>query len=172
MGILTLFILRQRRPKSSSSSSIQTTGAQPAATDNAVQAPHEFDSTGPACLTRDVRQTQTMKKCIVYIIDAISLMLAMTLGLFGPVGLCAAIWGGSILDTALGDPPMRTHPAFLVFIILIAPSMLLSAFGAIIAIIIPLHIKTCIPLGDRDHFFPRTLKYLADKTECLEKNGA
>jgi hypothetical protein len=30
--------------------------AEPAATDNAVQAPHEFESTAPACLTRNVGQ--------------------------------------------------------------------------------------------------------------------
>lgn len=87
-----------------------------------------------------------MTKLIVYFVDFLVMLVSMLMGIFGPAGLCALIWGSSILDTALGDPPQRTHPAFITFLLVMIPGMLIGACGAIAGIILPLHLRLDIPL--------------------------
>ena len=53
------------------------------------------------------------------------------MGIFAAAGICAIIWGEGILRTALGRPPDRSHPAFLLFGLLMVPGMLIGAVGGI-----------------------------------------
>jgi hypothetical protein len=61
----------------------------------------------------------------------------MLLGVGGAYGFCVQIWGTNILETALGSPPDRSHPAFWLSLILLVPSMLLGAAGALTLLILP-----------------------------------
>ena len=88
-----------------------------------------------------------MIKVIVYILDSVALLGSMLLGIFGAAGVCAAIWGSSILNTALGDPPQRTHVAFITFMVIMVPGMLIGACGAVSGIILPLHLRFRIPFS-------------------------
>ena len=55
----------------------------------------------------------------------------MLMGIFTAMGVCAQIWGGGILDTALGNPPDRSHPAFWLGLVVMVLGMLLSSLGGI-----------------------------------------
>jgi len=93
-----------------------------------------------------------MIKVIIYLLDLVAFLASGLMGIFGAAGLCAAIWGSSILDTALGDPPQRTHPAFITFMIVAIPAMVIGWCGAFSSVILPLHLLFDIPLsksGDR-----------------------
>ena len=61
------------------------------------------------------------------------------MGMFSSAGVCALVWGPEILNTALGSPPVRTHPAFWVFLALTVPSMLIGSAGAFFAVVLPLY---------------------------------
>ncbi|MGA2657603.1 MAG: hypothetical protein ABSH34_08785 [Verrucomicrobiota bacterium] len=80
-----------------------------------------------------------MTKLIVYLLDGVALAASMLMGIFGAAGLCAAVWGPSGLERALGNPPQRAHPAFVLFMAVMVPGMLVGACGALTAIILPLH---------------------------------
>ena len=79
-----------------------------------------------------------MTKIIAFIISLAALTAGMLMGVLAAAGLCARIWGSSILDTALGDPPELSHPAFITFMLVMIPAALLGAAGAIAGIMLPL----------------------------------
>lgn len=80
----------------------------------------------------------------------------MLMGFLGAAGLCALIWCSSILDTALGDPPLRTHPAFITFMLVMVPAMLLGAVGALAGVVLPLFAR----FGIRYKCSPKFAKFL------------
>ena len=80
-----------------------------------------------------------MKSFILSILGLVILIASMLMGIFGSAGFCAAIWGSSILDTALGPQPQHCHPAFITFMLIAVPGMLLGAAGALVGIIVPLY---------------------------------
>ena len=65
------------------------------------------------------------------------LLACMLAGIFAAAGVCAVVYGPAILDTALGKPPDRGHPAFWLFMILMVPAMLIGAAGAVFAVMLP-----------------------------------
>lgn len=65
------------------------------------------------------------------------LMACMLGGIFAAAGVSAFAFSSSVLDTVLGNPPDRTHPAFWVFIIVMVPGMLVGAAGAMFGVILP-----------------------------------
>lgn len=75
---------------------------------------------------------------IVRAVALFAVLLACMLGgIFAAAGVCAVVYGPSILDTALGRPPDRSHPAFWLFMILMVPGMLIGAVGAVFAVMLP-----------------------------------
>lgn len=58
-------------------------------------------------------------------------------GVFASAGFCVVIWGTSILDTALANPPNRSHPAFFTFIALMPVCMLIGFTGAFVLFFAP-----------------------------------
>jgi len=79
-----------------------------------------------------------MTKVIVFLFSFAALVAGMLMGVLAAAGLCARIWGSSILDTALGDPPELSHPAFITFMLVMIPAALVGAVGAIASIMLPL----------------------------------
>jgi hypothetical protein len=73
------------------------------------------------------------------------LMACMLGGIFAACGLCTYIYGPAILETALGNPPDRTHPAFWLSLVLMVPAMLIGAAGAIFAVILPVSARWRVP---------------------------
>jgi len=71
----------------------------------------------------------------------------MLMGIFSAAGVCALIFGSKVLDTTLGDSPDRTHPAFIIFMLLMVPGMIIGAIGGMFGIILPLYRKFRMPLG-------------------------
>lgn len=104
-----------------------------------------------------------MTKFIIYLLDFIALLASMLMGILGAAGLCALIWGSSILDTALGDSPQRTHPAFITFMVVMIPGMLIGACGAVSGIILPLHLRFRVPLSKSDGVGSRFLRAYATR---------
>ncbi len=88
-----------------------------------------------------------MIKPIISVVGLIGVTVSMFLGIFAAAGLCVAIWGSSVLDTALGNPPQRTHPAFITFMLVMASGMLLGAAGGVAAIMVPLYSRFGIRCG-------------------------
>ncbi len=82
-----------------------------------------------------------MTKLPVVLLSLVGLIASMLMGVLGSAGLCARLWGSSILDTALGDPPEISHPAFITFMLVMIPGTLLGAVGAIAGIILPLYAR-------------------------------
>ena len=85
-------------------------------------------------------------KTFIVIIAFIALLACMLMGIFSAAGVCALIFGSEILDTVLDDTPNRTHPAFITFMLLMVPGMLIGAIGAIFGVMLPLYRKFRIPL--------------------------
>ena len=104
-----------------------------------------------------------MTRFIIYLVDCIALIASMLMGILGAAGLCALIWGPSILDTALGHHPDRTHPAFIIFMLAMIPGMLIGACGAFSSIILPLHLRFRIPFLKSQGFESRFLRAYASK---------
>ncbi len=104
-----------------------------------------------------------MAKFIVYFADCVALIGSMLMGILGAAGLCALIWGPSILDTALGHHPARTNSAFITFMLVMIPGMLIGACGAVSGIILPLHLRFRIPFLKSQGFESRFLRAYASK---------
>jgi hypothetical protein len=106
-----------------------------------------------------------------YLIKAVAfivLLACMLLGLFAAMGLCAAIWGPSILTTALGNPPVLTHPASITFIVVLIPSMLIGAGGAIATIIVPLYAR--FPTAGDRSLFPLLRSYRRILSQAIDRH--
>lgn len=79
---------------------------------------------------------------IVRAVVLVAVVLACMLGgVFAAAGVCAWVYGPSILGTALGGPPDRTHPAFWLFVIVMVPGMLIGAAGAVFGVVLPVAAK-------------------------------
>jgi hypothetical protein len=70
------------------------------------------------------------------------------MGICSSAGVCALIWGVEILETTLGDPPVRTHPAFITFIILMVPCMIICVTGVFFLLVVPIFSKFHIRILD------------------------
>jgi len=95
-----------------------------------------------------------LAKTFVTLASFAALLACMLMGIFSAAGVCALIFGSEVLDTVLGDPPDRTHPAFMTFMLLMVPGMIVGAIGGTFGIILPLYRKFRIPLG-RSNEAPR-----------------
>ena len=87
---------------------------------------------------------EPMKHFLIIIIKITLFSVLVMSGLFGifaSAGFCGFVWGGDILDTALGSPPIRTHPAFITFIVLMVPLMILGYVGVYFTVIFPIIAK-------------------------------
>lgn len=90
------------------------------------------------------------------------LLGSMLLGIFAGTGVVAFIWGPTILDTALGDPPDRSHPAFGVCLLVMMPAMLVNAVGAIAGVIVPVSYAARIRMSvveGREYYRPLLRTY-------------
>jgi hypothetical protein len=63
------------------------------------------------------------------------------------IGLTASIWSPAVLNTALGNPPDRSHPAFWFFLAGLPPAMLLGFLGAFFGWVVPVCYLTGARLG-------------------------
>jgi hypothetical protein len=59
-------------------------------------------------------------------------------GIFAAGGTVAQVWGPGILETALGNHPDRTHPAFWVYLGLAIPGMVVGMAGMAAVVAVPL----------------------------------
>ena len=64
------------------------------------------------------------------------------------MGLTASLWGPAILDTALGNPPDRSHPAFWFFLAGLPPAMFLGFVGAFFGWVVPVSYLSGARLGN------------------------
>jgi ABC-type multidrug transport system permease subunit len=58
---------------------------------------------------------------------------------FAGAGVVACIWGADVIHD-------RSHPAFWLWMVLMAPGMLIAAAGALAAIVLPVYIMFQIPM--------------------------
>ena len=93
-----------------------------------------------------------MKRALVFTVSFTGLLACMLMGIFSAMGMCAAVFGGEIIDTVLSakHEPNRTHPAFILFMLLMIPGMLVGAIGGLFGIVFPLHQHFKVPLGNRN----------------------
>ncbi|NLT71140.1 MAG: hypothetical protein GXX91_10660 [Verrucomicrobiaceae bacterium] len=89
-------------------------------------------------------------KTFVTLTSFVALLACMLMGIFSAAGVCALLFGSEVLDTTLGDTPDWTHPAFITFMLLMVPGMIVGAIGGMFGIILPLHRKFGISLGRRN----------------------
>ncbi len=78
------------------------------------------------------------RRVLVGTVGFLGVLIGGLLGVFAAAGLCAAIWGSAVLDTALGSPPERHHPAFWVFMAVMVPGMLVGMSGTFFCCYLPL----------------------------------
>jgi hypothetical protein len=77
-----------------------------------------------------------------------SVLVGAGLGICAAMGVCVAIWGGGVLETALGSTPDRSHPAFWAFLMIMFPAMLLGIAGTMFSCYLPLCARwprACLP---------------------------
>jgi MFS family permease len=81
-------------------------------------------------------------KTILYsILLAAILVGLMLVPIFAASGVVAYFWNGAVLDTVLGNPPNRQHPAFWVFLCLMIVGMLVTAVLGYCLICLPFFAK-------------------------------
>ena len=80
-----------------------------------------------------------IKNAIIHTVASTLFILSGVLGVFAAMGLCVALWGPAVLDTALAKPPDRTHPAFWMFMLLMVPAMIVGSVGGIFTFVVPLY---------------------------------
>lgn len=112
-----------------------------------------------------------MTRLIFYLVDFVVLIASMLLGVLGAAGLCALIWGSAILDTALGDPPQRSHPAFITFLLVMIPGIWIGWCGAVAGIIVPMHLRFGVPLPKSEKGEIRVLRSYANRLLEFTKQG-
>jgi hypothetical protein len=88
----------------------------------------------------------TPKKFVIAWVAWFLWFLCMLGGIFAAAGVVALVWGGDIVNGALGNPPNTAHPAFWIFIVLIWPCMLIGAAGGLAAIVFPVYYLFRIPM--------------------------
>lgn len=88
-----------------------------------------------------------MLKLTVSFVSFVTFVCCMLMGIFSAMGICALLFGPSILDTVLGDQPDHTHPAFAIFLLTMVPGMLIGACGGFFGVVVPLHRKFGLPLS-------------------------
>lgn len=113
-----------------------------------------------------------MVRFLLYLIDCATLIASMLMGVFGAAGLCAAVWGPSILSTALGDVPQRGHPAFILFMVVMVPAMLIGASGALVAVIVPLHMWCRVPFLKTERGWLKFLRAYAARVVAFTASNA
>lgn len=93
-----------------------------------------------------------MKRALIYSASFVALLSCMLMGIFAAMGVCAAVFGGEIVDTVLSakPEPNRSHPAFILFGLLMIPGMIVGAVGACFGIVFPLHQHFKVPLSNRN----------------------
>jgi hypothetical protein len=99
---------------------------------------------------------KTIFNIVIFTLSVVLVLYSGLMGVHAAAGTCAIIWGTDILNTALGTPPDRTHPAFILFILLIAPSMLLGFAGGIFLVCVPVFSKFKLRIYDS----PSSLKII------------
>ena len=82
-----------------------------------------------------------LRRAIVSAVGFLGVFAGGLLGVFASAGICAAIWGSSVLDTALGSPPERHHPAFWLFLAVMVPGMLVGMAGTFFCCYLPFCIR-------------------------------
>ena len=80
-------------------------------------------------------------RMVVRLVGFLLFLTAMLSGIFAAAGVCAFIWGPEIIETALGNPPVRNHPAFIAFIVLMVALMLAAGVSSIPVFVIPLYVR-------------------------------
>ena len=93
----------------------------------------------------------------------VALLACMAMGLFSAAGVCAMVFGSEVLDNVLGDPPDRTHPAFILFVILMVPGAMVGTLGGLFGVYLPLHQRFRIPLGRRNEVVRKWLHAYATR---------
>ena len=82
-----------------------------------------------------------IKMLLLWLLLAVPFIALMLVPIFAASGLVAFIWNGAVLDTVLGDPPNRHHPAFWVFLLLMVAGMLIAAVLGYCLIALPAFAK-------------------------------
>ncbi|TLD68535.1 hypothetical protein FEM03_22280 [Phragmitibacter flavus] len=95
----------------------------------------------------EISPARMIAKTFVFITSFAALSSCMLMGIFSAAGVCALIFGSDVLDTTLGDPPDRTHPAFILFMLLMVPGMIVGAIGGTFGIVLPLYRGFRLPFG-------------------------
>jgi hypothetical protein len=85
------------------------------------------------------KESMLLKNAIIHFVTLGLFILSGIMGIFAAMGLCAAIWGSQVLNTTLGNPPDKTHPAFWIFMLLAIPGMIVGFVGGTFAFIIPIY---------------------------------
>ena len=107
-----------------------------------------------------------MKKILFLTYVLLTTAAGIFIGTAGAFGACVPIWGSHILDTALGSPADRTHPAFWLAMILFIPSMLVGMAGTIALLILPVAFRfpsAAATNRSRDLYFVRFLRWYGER---------
>jgi len=88
-----------------------------------------------------------IKQILIYITVGALFIASGVMGIFASGGICAAIWGGEILETALGSPPDHSHPAFILFMLTMVPFMFIGFTGGFFLFMVPILSYSGIGLG-------------------------
>jgi hypothetical protein len=79
----------------------------------------------------------------------------VVLGAFTALGIVACAWGPQVVDSALGNPPDRTHPAFWAWLLIMPAAMLLTGAGTLVCVTGPLLRLGGVTLRGGDRQFVR-----------------
>lgn len=77
-----------------------------------------------------------MKKLLYKLLIFLGAMCFMgggLMGVFSIMGICAMLWGGDVLNTALSRPPDYSHPAFWLGLVLLVPGVIIGFAGGTVA---------------------------------------
>lgn len=117
-----------------------------------------------------------MKTFILQLYQFLSVMVGAFIGMAGAMAPSVLIWGPSILDTALGSHPVRSHPAFLLGGLLLAPCMILGIAAGFFFLFLPIAMRfpseldsaRCLTTSSQVDFVRRYAKNLIEYLERAE----
>src|SRR5215831_5659380 len=91
---------------------------------------------------------RTAGRVLAVIVAFAGFVAGGALGGCAALGLTAVLWGGGVLEGALGSAPDRSHPAFWFFLALLPLTMALGFVGAFFGWLVPLCYLTGARLGN------------------------
>jgi hypothetical protein len=82
-----------------------------------------------------------MKILLIHLYLLAAMLVGGIFGIAGAMVPAVLLWGPRILDSALGSPPDRSHPAFLLGLVLLGPCVVFGCVAGVMLLFLPVALR-------------------------------